>query len=291
MRFNKFVLNILMKIKIIVVIAFFLLISVMVKSQTLTYMEWVERSAEHINNNNMDSAAITLQKAMKLEPSNENNSVLLLNLGIIQRQLGNYEDAYISFTASLPNNPIKDIVLHNRASLLVELDRYEDAMEDYNILINDFPDDIEAYYRRGLLYLEENNRTSAEADFKKSEEIDPNNMYTKLSKALLYKIDDKWELAEMVYTDLIKSEQNPDPSFYINRAECYINIGKLLLASSDLRIIEMSQRENPYFYFLRGRVRLDQFDYVAAKADFQKSKSMGYDEDIVDEWLKKTDKK
>lgn len=278
-----------MKIYNILTIALLLVMSVQVKAQSLNYMGWVERSAKHIDNNNLDSAAISLQKAMKLDPANDNNSVLLLNLGIIQRQLGNYDDAFISFTASLPNNPIPDIVLHNRASLLVELGRFDEAMEDYNSLISDYPDDIEAYYRRGVLFLEENNRVKAEADFRRSEEIDPNNMYTKLSKALLFKLDDKWELAEMVYTDLINSETNSDPSFYMNRAECYINNDKTLLASADLRSVELLQSENPYYYFLRGRVRLDQFDKLAAKADFEKAKSMGYDASIVDEWLKKVE--
>ena len=278
-----------MKIFNILVVALMLVMSVQVKGQSPNYMEWVERSANHIDNNNLDSAAISLQRAMRLDPANENNSVLLLNLGIIQRQLRDYDNAYISFTASLANNPIPDIVLHNRASLLVELGKFDEAMEDYNLLIIDFPDDLEAHYRRGLLFLEENNRVKAEADFRKSEEIDPNNMYTKLSKALLFKLDNKWELAEMVYTDLINNETNVDPSFYMNRAECYINNGKTLLASADLRSVELSQSNNPYYYFLRGRVRLDQFDKTAAKADFNKAKSMGYDESIVDEWLKKAE--
>lgn len=278
-----------MKIFNILVVALMLVMSVQVKGQSPNYMEWVERSANHIDNNNLDSAAISLQRAMRLDPANENNSVLLLNLGIIQRQLRDYDNAYISFTASLANNPIPDIVLHNRASLLVELGKFDEAMEDYNLLIIDFPDDLEAHYRRGLLFLEENNRVKAEADFRKSEEIDPNNMYTKLSKALLFKLDNKWELAEMVYTDLINNETNVDPSFYMNRAECYINNGKTLLASADIRSVELSQSNNPYYFFLRGRVRLDQFDKTAAKADFNKAKSMGYDESIVDEWLKKAE--
>ena len=273
----------------ILIVALLLVVSVQLNGQSLNYMEWIDRSATHIDNNNLDSAAISLQRAMRLDPANENNSVLLLNLGIMQRQLGEYDDAYISFTASLPNNPIPDIVLHNRASLLVELGRFDEAMEDYNLLINDYPDDIEAYYRRGVLFLEENNRVKAEADFRKSEQIDPNNMYTKLSKALIFKLDNKWGLAEMVYTDLINSEPNPDPSFYMNRAESYINNGKTLLASADLRSVELSQRNNPYYYFLRGRVRLEQFDKKAAKSDFEKAKSMGYDDLIVDEWLKKAE--
>ena len=178
-----------MKIYNILIVALMLVVSVQVKGQSHNYMEWVERSATHIDNNNLDSAAISLQRAMRLDPANENNSVLLLNLGIIQSQIRDYVYAYISYTATLANNPIPDIVLHNRASLLVELGRFNEAMQDYNLLITDFPDDIEAYYRRGVLFLEENNRVKAEADFRKSEEIDPNNMYTKLSKVLLFKLD------------------------------------------------------------------------------------------------------
>lgn len=257
--------------------------------QSLNYMEWVDKSASHIEQNELDSAAIALQEAMTLEPANENNPVLLLNLGIMQRQLGNYDDAYVSFTASLPNNPMPQITLHNRASLLVEMNRLDEAMEDYTALIRNYPDDVEAYYRRGILYLEKHNRQLAEADFQKSEAIDPDNMFTKLSKALIYKLDNNWTAAEKVYTDLINTEENPDASFYLNRAECYINLGQTLLASADLRSIELTQTANPYYYFLRGRVRLEQFDKVASRADFNKAKSMGYDTEIVDEWLKKAE--
>lgn len=258
-------------------------------AQSLDYMGWVDRSANHIEQNRLDSAAVALQKAMALEPANENNPVLLLNLGILQRQLGLYDDAYISFTASMGNNPLPDVVLHNRASLLCDMERFDEAMEDYNTLIRNYPEDVEAYYRRGLLFLEKNERAKAEDDFKASDAIDPDNMYTKLSKALLYKLDDNWEAAEKVYTSLMQSSSKVDPSFYLNRAECYVNTDQIFRASADLRAVEGSQKGNPYFYILRGRVRLAQFDKIAARADFRKAKELGYDTDIVNDWLKKTE--
>lgn len=252
-------------------------------------MQLVDKSANHIEKNELDSAAISLQRAMRLDPANENNTVLLLNLGILQRQLGLYDDAFISFTASLPNSPLPQITLHNRASLLVDMGRYNEAMEDYDAIIRNYPDDVEAYYRRGLLYLENHDRVNAERDFNVSNEIDPNNMFTKLSKGLIYKLDDNWEAAEKIYTDLIENEPNPDPSFYLNRAECYVNTKQTFRASADLRSLGDTQRNNPYFYFLRGRVRLDQFDKTAAREDFLKAKDLGYDLSIVNEWLKKVE--
>lgn len=254
-----------------------------------SYEELVEQSAAYIEDDRLDSAAVLLQKAMSLEPANENNPVLLLNLGVLQRQLGLFNDAYISFTASMANNPMPEVVLHNRASLLCDMERFDEAMEDYNTIIRRYPDNVEAYYRRGLLFLEQHNRTKAEADFKASEQIDPDNLYTRLGKALIYKLDDNWDAAEKIYTALIQSERQVDPDLYLNRAECYVNSDQIFKASADIRAAEDSQKDNPYFYFLRGRVRYEQFDKVAANADFKKAKELGYDADIVEEWLKKSD--
>lgn len=256
-------------------------------AQTPGYMEWVDRSARYIEDNKLDSASVALQRAMSLDPANENNPVLLLNLGILQRQLDQLDDAYISFTASLGNNPMPEVVLHNRASLLCDMERFDQAMEDYDALLRLDPQDVEAYYRRGLLFLEKGDREKAETDFNASKAIDPDNMYTRLSQSLLYKLDDNWAAAAEVYTLLIESEQDPDPIFYLNRAECYLNTDRISSASADLQVAEMSQRNNPYFYILRGRVRLAQFDKTAARSDFTRAKEMGYDAVTADEWLKR----
>ncbi len=256
-------------------------------AQSNTYFGWIDKSAKFIENNQLDSAMYALQSAMKLDPANESNTVLLLNLGIIQRQLRLPDDAYISLTASLANNPDPVLVLHNRASLLVEQGRYDEAMEDYNAIIKQEPANVEAYYRRGLLFLEKNDPKSAQLDFTTCSAIDPNSLFTKLSKALFYKLDDNWVEAEKVYTDIIATETKTNSTFYLNRAECYVNTDRFSKAAADLHAIENEERNNPYFYILRGRVRLDQFDKFAAKADFEKAKQLGYDTELADKWIER----
>ena len=256
--------------------------------QSNEYTRLVEKTAGFLEKDQLDSAEQTLFQAMKIEPANPNNTILLFNLGIIQRHLGKFDDARFSFSASLPNTPDSVLVLHNRASLFCDMGELEDAMTDYNSIINIDPTNIEAYYRRGILYLDNNNRIAAELDFKRVEEIDPSNLFSKLSKALLYKLDDKWQDAEKIYTDLIDNSTAFNDAFYLNRAECYVNMDQAFKASADLRVIEQHQKENPYFYILRGRVRLDQFDKEAAKYDFELAKKLGYDPVIADEWIKKT---
>ncbi|MEA5044804.1 MAG: tetratricopeptide repeat protein [Petrimonas sp.] len=266
---------------------FLLLFSLSISAQTNTYAGWINKSAKFIENNQLDSAAVALQSAMRLEPANENNAVLLLNLGILQRQLRLMDDAYISLTASLGSNPDPVLVLHNRASLLCDLGRFDEAMDDYNSIIKKQPSNVEAYYRRGLLFLEKNDRKNAETDFRTCEGIDSGSLFTRLSKALIFKLDDNWTEAEKIYTDIIKTEMRPNSTYYLNRAECYVNTDRFSKAAADLYAIENEEKENPYFYILRGRLRLDQFDKFAARADFENAKKLGYDTELADKWIEK----
>lgn len=254
-----------------------------------TYEQWIGKSVSHMERNRLDSAEYTLRKALETDPANQNNSALLMSLGVIQRQIGRLNDAYVSFTAALNRYPDRKLVLHNRAALLCDMNNFADAMTDYNEIIRIDPKDVQAYYRRGLLFLEEKQREKAEADFNTAQQTDPANMYALLSEALIYKLDDNWTDAEKVYTKLIDKGENVTSAFYMNRAECYVNTDQVFKASADLRVAEPDERENPYFYFLRGRVRLEQYDKIAAKADFQKAKQLGYDPVISDVWIKKAE--
>ncbi|MDO5664325.1 MAG: tetratricopeptide repeat protein [Bacteroidia bacterium] len=264
------------------------LLGMSLSAQTNTYFGWIDKSAKHIENNQLDSAMYALQNAMKFDPANEKNGVLLLNLGVLQRQLRLTDDAYISFTASLVNSSDSVLVLHNRASLLCDLGRFEEAMEDYNSIIEKQPSNVEAYYRRGLLFLEKGDRKKAETDFRACESINSDNLFTKLSKALIFKLDDNWTEAEKVYTNIINAETKINSTYYLNRAECYVNNDQFSRAAADLHTIEGFEKNNPYFYILRGRLRLDQFDKFAAKADFEKAKQLGYDTELADKWIEKT---
>ena len=124
-------------------------------------------------------------------------------------------------------------------------------------------------------------------NFVKCEVLDSTNLFAKLSKALQLKLKDDWEGAQKIYSDIIKTEDKKLNAYYLNRAECYVNIDKYSLAATDLMIVESAEKNNPYFYILRGRVRLNQYDKFAAKLDFQKAKQLGYDEELADKWISK----
>ncbi|HBK40654.1 MAG TPA: hypothetical protein DD786_01950, partial [Porphyromonadaceae bacterium] len=116
---------------------------------------------------------------------------------------------------------------------------------------------------------------------------DPGNLFTKLSKALIFKLDDNWTEAEKIYTDIINTTVKPSSAYYLNRAECYVNTDRFSKAAADLHAVESDEKANPYFYVLRGRLRLDQFDKFAARVDFEKAKELGYDAELADKWIER----
>lgn len=269
-------------------IAIFLSVSTFAFSQIITYSQWVERAANYIEANRFNEAATAFQQAMALDPTNENNPVLLLHLGVLQRHIGLLDDAYLSFTASLNLGADAEPVLLQRAALLIEMERFDDAMEDYNTILRRNPQNTEIHYRRGVLFLERGDRTRAEADFEAAERINPTDMYTLLGRALLYKLNDEWEAAIAIYTYLIDTVPAPNDGLFLSRAEGLVHTEQYFRAAADLRVLERSQRDNPFFFFLRGRVRLGQDEPLAARNDFRRARELGYLPDI-DEWIRRTE--
>lgn len=249
-----------------------------------TYEELVSKSLDYLEAKEYEAAEETLKLAMRKEPGNEGNILLLSNLGTIQRELGKKEEALISYTSALSKYPNNVFVLQNRAALLCEMDSLNAAMRDYNVILTYDEENLEALYRRGLVYMSEKNYLSAEDDFERAIAINPNYVPAQSSLALAIKTRGDWEEAEKRYTDLIyKYKSHPD--FYIHRSECYLNMKKLARAREDLRKAEELKSQDPLLYIIRGQLNIQQFDKFAAKQDFMKAQEMGADEELINYYL------
>lgn len=250
-----------------------------------TYQELAERAADYVEQKDYAAAEQALKAAMRKEPANPNNTMLLVNLGTVQRNLGKYDDALTSYNVAIGKYPDIAYLLHSRAALLCEMNKLNDALKDYTAIIQSYPNDIEALYRRGLIYMSNKLPAAAEEDFKKISELEPDNLLGKAALARLMKRQGEWEKAEELYTDLIyKNKMNSD--LYFNRAECYLQMKKLARMQEDLmKASEYGYNEYPLF-ILRGQLRLAQYDKRMAKEDFLKAQEMGADPKVIEDLLR-----
>jgi tetratricopeptide (TPR) repeat protein len=248
----------------------------------------IEKSYEYVDNNDLPAAEECLKAAMRLEPANRYNYALLMNLGTIQRRLGKPDEALISYTAALSQQPQNELILANRAELYTALGESEKALNDYERLLSLNPLNEDALYRRGLLYLQTRNFFLAEADFEKMIEINKETIQGRLGYAILEKVRGNYVESETILNYLI----DKNPSFwrlYEERAELYFLINKNGRAMSDLNKVFAAVAEpSAELYVLRGRVKLAQYEKASAAIDFKKALSMGYDAETIETLLKQT---
>ncbi len=201
----------------------------LISSHAQTYEEMVSRSIDYVEMNDYAAAEQALKAALRKEPANPNNTMLMVNLGTIQRNLGKLDEALLSYNVAIEKFPESAFIRHNRAALYCEMNRFSDAMKDYNTILLSDPKDTEAIYRRALIYMSEKNLMSAEEDFEKILEIEPKNLNAEMGLALILKRRSQWKEAEEKYSDLIY-ENKSVAELYSHRAECYLRLNRLARA-------------------------------------------------------------
>ena len=122
-----------------------------------SYEDFIQKSYDHVDKNELSVAEECLKSALRLEPANPLNYALLTNLGTIQRRQGKLDEALISYSSALSGHSNDVTILENRASLYTELGEAEKAITDYNTLLFSEPNHPESLYCRGLLYVQTKN--------------------------------------------------------------------------------------------------------------------------------------
>ena len=241
-----------------------------------SYYQWVERADSCIKAKDWAGAESALVSALRTEPANGQNSLLMSNLGTVQRYAGNYEAALRSYTNGLLMTPHSVTLLRNRAALFSEIDSIDRAYQDYSqiLLIDDTDED--ALYHRGLIALERGDTISSRADFERILKLNPASANGRIGFASLLKVMGYYPEAIEVYSQLIRV--NPEKEIlYVGRAEAYLFAGQYAKADKDIeKAIELAP-DDPVVYVLRALGKLARYERESAKADLKRAVELGYD--------------
>ena len=253
-----------------------------------TFEEFIQKSYEYSDSNNMPAAEECLKAAMRLEPANKLNFALLSNLGTIQRRQGKLEDALMSYSAALAQQPKDKLILLNRAKLYTEMGETEKAIYDYNTLITNYPTHEQGLYDRGLLYISTGEFLLAEADFDAILNINKETFFGRFGHAILEKARGNYDESEIIFNYLV--EKFPDNNRTLEeRAELYFLTKRNSRAMSDInKVFAATTEPSAEMYMLRGRIKLAQFEKESAAIDFKKARELGYDKDTVDRLIKES---
>jgi len=124
----------------------------------------------------MDQSIATLKKALEIKPDDPETLQLLVNVLV---DAGREAEAQ-TYLAKLPQGTKLDPErLINVGIKYYNTKQIDKALEEFDKVIADNPDLAEAYYYRGLVYLNKGKVPEAKADFQKLLALDPKNKFAK----------------------------------------------------------------------------------------------------------------
>lgn len=239
-----------------------------------TYKELSEKAIEYIEKDSLQKAEDLLGKALKLEPNNLHNTMLLSNLGLIQKRMGQYTKALESYNLAINLAPLAVPILLDRAALLMEMGEQNKAYVDYCMVLDVDKQNKEAILMRAYIYLNRKDYNAARMDYNRLLELDPKNYSGRLGLVTLYQKQTKFREALELIAKMIV-EHPEDPVLYITRASIELDMNHEDLALIDLDEAIKLDKSLPDAYLLRGNIYLNQKRKSLAKADFEKAISLG----------------
>ena len=232
-------------------------------------LAWINRGTVLGELKKYEDSLGALDKAIDLEPD---NTLAWIIKGEILGEFKKYEEALEIIKKAIeiePDNTLSWIV---KGNILTEFNKYEEALRTFDKVIDIEPDNGYAWVGKSRIFfsLELYDR-ALEASIKATSII-PNLDYVWLNKALIHRETKKYaELRES-----LKKAFNINPySTSTNNlfAEYYLTFGDLKNASIHVEKALVIDKENALSLGLRGKINIEEQDYVKSSEYFKRATS------------------
>lgn len=246
------------------------------------YLALADSADNYIRAENWDMAEKTIVSALRLEPGNFHNSLLLSNLGVVQTRRGNMDEALESFRLALSIAPGSSVVYSNRARTYLHLRRYDEALSDINRSLE--IDSIQEWplQMRGLLLLNKEPQ-KAKTDFERLNRFYPRNVYALTGLAAVAETEGKYDEALDFYDKAVAIEDDPEIRF--SRILLKINNQKYNEASEDISGSLSLFPHAGELYLLRGYLHKLRFRNDDALIDKKIALDKGADPQLVEKFF------
>lgn len=197
-----------------------------------SYMKLVEKAEKTIDKGEYLEGARLLLQAMKLEPDNAGNVMLLSNVGMLYHYCGLDSMAIVTMNQVAEMAPESVTINSNRARVLEETGMLDEAFDAYGRVLALDSTLVEPRISRGIILLRSGDVMAAEQEIAGLSPDLKDSRYMGLM-ALLAEARADYQKAIVYYTRLLDAEKSAD--IYAARAMCHVRLENLTDASEDIQ--------------------------------------------------------
>lgn len=225
-----------------------------------------------------------LLSAMRLEPSNPGNIMLMSNLGIVQYNSGKDSLALVTLTQAHDIAPRSVTILGNRARVLMAMGRFEEARADYSAIVEADSTMSDARFHRALLDLKAGHTATARADIDWLKRTSPDDINTNLAEAALASAEGDFAASVIAYTKVLNIDKQPE--YYAERAFGYLMTDRPGDAAEDIAAGLELDPTDAQLYLYRAMLNRARFRPEDARADAREALRLGADPREVEPLLR-----
>lgn len=249
--------------------------SIPVDTSTI-YFALIDSAQNCINNKQWNRAERFFLDAIRSEPGNPSNSLLLSNIATIQRRQGRLNEAIKNYSMAIDLTPNAVTLLLNRAAVYTLIDSIALAQADYERIMKIDDRDVESRYNHGMLALNTGDSKTAQHDFDDILRINPNSGLAKQGQGYVFKHAGEFEKAAQCFSEVIKVK--PTSTLLANRADCYLATKRLNDASLDIANALELDPDDPFIYVLRAKLNKIRFNRADMERDIKLAVAHGITE-------------
>lgn len=224
-----------------------------------------------------------LVEALRAEPANPSNVLLISNLGIIRFNMGQDSLAIATLNDAHSMAPASVTILSNRAKVLAANGYDEEAYLDYTRIIELDSLEISARLPRCLYALRRHDFRTAKSDMEFMEQNFPGKIETEIAGAAVRSGTGDFAGAIPYYSRILLERK--DPEYYSGRAYCYLLTGSLQEASDDINSALAITPADGELYLYRAALNKMRYRPADAEADARKAVELGVDKTRATQFL------
>ena len=246
------------------------------------YLNLVEMADFAIAAEDWVTAEESLLSAMRGQPANPANVLLLSNLSIVRYQQGKDSLALATINDALIMAPRSITALNHRARMLKNMGRINDAYRDYQTILGIDSSLVEPRYMHGIIALSNHDYATAHRDFTKLSTIAPDDAYTIDGMAMYYYYTSEFNKAIPFFSKLLSN--NPSIENYSSLIMCHLFLEQLAEASSTISDAMKLYPLEGRFYLHRAYLNHLYYRHNDSDSDIKRAIELGIPTNEANSW-------